>query len=310
MEYVHIPVLAKETIDGLAIKPDGVYVDCTLGGGGHSSLLLEKLGKDGRLIAIDRDEYAITRAKERLDEYGDKVTYVHDNFKNIASIVKKYAPNGVDGIMMDLGVSSFQLDMPEKGFSYQKCGPLDMRMSGEGKSAYDVVNFYTQSELARILFDYGDEKFAQKIASAIVRARQEKPVETTTELAEIIKNAIPAKARQTGHHPAKKSFQSIRIEVNDEIGLLSGAIADAVDALKKDGRIAIISFHSLEDKTVKHALAECAKGCECPPNFPVCVCGKKPKIEIITKSAVEANEKELDENPRSRSAKLRIARKL
>ncbi len=308
-EFKHIPVLANETVSGLSIKPDGIYVDCTLGGGGHSELVASKL-TTGKLIAIDRDEYAIKRASARLAPYGDKITYIHDNFRNIATILSHHAPDGVDGIMMDLGVSSFQLDIPERGFSYQNDAPLDMRMSQSGISAYDVVNGYSEDSLRRILFDYGDEKFAPAIVSRIARARAEKPIETTLELANIIKEAIPAKQRLTGHHPAKKSFQAIRIEVNEEIAILHGAIDDAVSALKTGGRLAVISFHSLEDKTVKHAMADNAKGCDCPPSFPVCVCGKKPKIKIITKNAIEASEEELERDPRSRSAKLRVAEKL
>lgn len=308
-EYIHVPVLADETVDGLAVKPDGIYADFTLGGGGHSSIVVSKL-TSGRLIAIDQDEYAIGRAKERLSEYSDKISYVNDNFKNAKSVLSVLAPDGVDGIMMDLGVSSFQLDIPERGFSYNNDAPLDMRMSGKGMSAYDVVNTYSLESLRKILYEYGDEKFASKIASAIVQRREDKPIETTFELVEIIKNAIPAKAREKGHHPAKKSFQAIRIEVNAELAILHDAICDAVDCLKPGGRLAIISFHSLEDKFVKHALSECAKGCECPPNFPVCVCGKKPKVRIITKNAVEAKEEELLRNPRARSAKLRVAEKL
>lgn len=308
-EYIHIPVLADETVDGLAVKPDGIYADFTLGGGGHSSIVVSKL-TSGRLIAIDQDEYAIGRAKERLSEYSDKISYVNDNFKNAKSVLSVLAPDGVDGIMMDLGVSSFQLDIPERGFSYNNDAPLDMRMSGKGMSAYDVVNTYSLESLRKILYEYGDEKFASKIAAAIVQRREDKPIETTFELVEIIKNAIPAKAREKGHHPAKKSFQAIRIEVNAELAILHDAICDAVDCLKPGGRLAIISFHSLEDKFVKHALSECAKGCECPPNFPVCVCGKKPKVRIITKNAVEAKEEELLRNPRARSAKLRVAEKL
>lgn len=308
-EYKHIPVLANETVDGLAVKKGGVYVDCTLGGGGHSGIVLSKL-EDGKLIAIDQDEYAISRAKEHLSEYSDKVVYVNDNFRNIKTILTEHAPDGVDGIMMDLGVSSFQLDIPERGFSYNNDAPLDMRMSQKGKSAYDVVNTYPESEIRRILFEYGEEKFAPKIASLIVKSREIKPIETTFELVEIIKSAIPAKARETGHHPAKRSFQAIRIEVNDELAILHDAISDAVECLKPGGRLAVISFHSLEDKAVKHAMADNAKGCECPPSFPVCVCGKKPKIKIITKSAISAGEEELENNPRARSAKLRVAEKL
>lgn len=308
-EYKHIPVLANETVDGLAVKKGGVYVDCTLGGGGHSGIVLSKL-ENGKLIAIDQDEYAISRAKEHLSEYSDKVVYVNDNFRNIKTILTEHAPDGVDGIMMDLGVSSFQLDIPERGFSYNNDAPLDMRMSQKGKSAYDVVNTYPESEIRRILFEYGEEKFAPKIASLIVKSREIKPIETTFELVEIIKSAIPAKARETGHHPAKRSFQAIRIEVNDELAILHDAISDAVECLKPGGRLAVISFHSLEDKAVKHAMADNAKGCECPPSFPVCVCGKKPKIKIITKSAISAGEEELENNPRARSAKLRVAEKL
>ena len=308
-EFVHISVLANETIDGLRVKPDGVYVDCTLGGGGHASLVLEKL-KTGRLIAIDQDEYAIGRAKQRLSAYEGKVTYVNDNFRNLKAILETYAPDGVDGVMMDLGVSSFQLDMAERGFSYNNDAPLDMRMSGKGKSAYDVVNTYTEYELRRILRDYGDEKFAQKIAFNIVKEREAKPIETTLELAEIIKNSIPMKAREKGHHPAKKSFQAIRIEVNDELAIINSSITDAVNGLKTGGRLAVISFHSLEDKAVKHAMAENAKGCECPPSFPVCVCGKKPKIKILTKNAITSTDEELENNPRARSAKLRVAEKI
>lgn len=308
-EFKHISVLANETIEALNIKPDGTYVDCTLGGGGHSYLLLEKL-KNGKLIAIDQDEYAITRARKRLENFEDKIVYVHNNFKNLKSIIQEYAPDGVDGIMMDLGVSSFQLDMAERGFSYNNDAPLDMRMSQKGKSAFDVVNYYSENELRRILRDYGDEKFANKIAYNIVKAREIKEIETTLQLSEIIKNSIPMKAREKGHHPAKKSFQAIRIEVNDELSIINGAITDAVESLKPKGRLAVISFHSLEDKAVKHAISENAKGCDCPPSFPICVCGKKPKVAIISKSAIVASDEELEMNPRARSAKLRIAEKI
>lgn len=304
-EFHHIPVLFNETIDSLNIKPDGIYVDCTSGGGGHSSAIAKRLD-GGRLISIDRDPQAIETLKERLLPFGC-VTIVHDNFFNIKNILDSLGVSEVDGILADLGVSSHQLDEPSRGFSFHHDAPLDMRMSLEGLSAAQVVNTLSQSELQRIIFEYGEEKFAPSISRAIVRARGEKPIETTFELSDIIKSAMPAAAKRDGH-PARKTFQSIRIFVNQEISGLGDAVSDMFDCLKPGGRVSVITFHSLEDKTVKHQFASLAKGCTCPKNFPVCVCGNKPKAKLF--KAVSPSEKELSDNMRSRSARLRTAEKL
>lgn len=307
----HIPVLADECINGLNIIPGGVYVDGTLGGGGHSSLICERMGDNGRLIGIDRDTYAIGRAKERLAPYGGMVTYVNDNYCNIKRISETLELDGIDGMLLDLGVSSFQLDDSDRGFSYRYSAPLDMRMSkGEGMSAKDVVNGYSEKELARILFEYGEEKYSRQIASNICKRRAVKEIATTDELVEIIKSSMPPKAlRETGH-PAKRSFQAIRIEVNNELSVISDTVSDAIELLKPGGRLAIITFHSLEDRIVKTAYAKAAQGCTCPRDFPVCVCGNKPKVKIITKKPILPSQEELIRNRRSASAKLRICEKL
>lgn len=303
--FHHIPVLFNETIDSLNIKPDGIYVDCTSGGGGHSAAIARQL-TTGRLISIDRDPQAIATLKERLSGF-DCVTVVHDNFFNIKNILATLGIAGVDGVLADLGVSSHQLDEPSRGFSFHHDAPLDMRMSIEGMSAADAVNNLSQRELQRIIFDYGEEKFAPSISKAIVKAREEKPIETTFELSEIIKSAMPAAARRDGH-PARKTFQAIRIFVNGELDGLGEAVGDMFDCLNQGGRLSVITFHSLEDRIVKQQIAPLAKGCTCPKNFPVCVCGNKPKAKLF--KAVAPSKNELEENSRSRSARLRTAEKL
>lgn len=304
-EFHHIPVLFNETIDSLNIVPGGVYVDCTAGGGGHSSAILERLG-EGRLIAVDRDPEAIATLGARFG--GDpRVTLVHDNFFNIKAILSSLGIEQVNGVLADLGVSSHQLDEPARGFSFHHDAPLDMRMSLEGMSAADAVNDLPQHELQRIIYEYGEEKFAPTISRAIVRAREQKRIETTLELAEIIKSAMPAAAKRDGH-PARRTFQAIRIYINGELDGLSQAVTDMFDCLDKGGRVSIITFHSLEDRIVKQAFAPLAKGCICPRNFPVCVCGRVPQAKVL--KAVAPSEAETAENPRSRSARLRTAEKL
>lgn len=303
--FHHIPVLFNETIESLGIKPDGIYVDCTAGGGGHSSEILRRL-TTGRLIAVDRDPQAISVLTERLG--GDeRVTLVHNNFFNIKLILDSLGIDAVDGVLADLGVSSHQLDDASRGFSFHKDAPLDMRMSLEGASAADAVNKLSQQELTKIISEYGEEKFARNIAGAIVKARAIKPIETTLELSDIISAAVPAAARREGH-PARRTFQALRIYVNGELDGLTKAVEDMFDCLKPGGRVSVISFHSLEDRAVKQAMAPLTKGCTCPKNFPVCVCGKTPKAKVF--KAVAPGEKELEENPRSRSARLRTAEKL
>lgn len=311
--FHHYSVLLHETVDGLNVRADGVYVDCTLGGGGHSEEILKRLtalGGTGFLVAIDRDGEAIKAASERLAPYGDRVRVCRGNFVDAPQILRDLGVEAIDGVTADLGVSSYQLDEPERGFGYMQDAPLDMRMSkGEGLSAYDVVNGYTEKELKRILTDYGEEHFASRIASFLVEAREKKPIETTFELTEIIKNAIPAKARKEGPHPAKRSFQAIRIEVNGELDVIDRTIDGLFPMLHSGGRMAFISFHSLEDRIIKHTFLKYTEGCTCPPDFPVCVCGKQPKATVLTKKPILPSEKELEENPRSRSAKLRILEK-
>lgn len=306
MEFKHVSVLLNECLDALNIKDDGIYVDCTLGGAGHSSHILQRLSKDGLLVGIDQDTDALKAAGERLKEYENK-KLVHNNFHNIDSILEELAIPKVDGILMDLGVSSYQLDEGERGFSYMKDAPLDMRMNREREfSAYDIVNSYSMEDLWRIIRDYGEEKFAKRIAEFIVNRREEKPIETTLELVDIIKAAIPAKARREGPHPAKRTFQAIRIEVNGELEILNKAIEDGVNRLNKGGRMAIITFHSLEDRIVKLKFRDLANPCTCPKEFPICVCGKKPLVKLISRKAIEPSKEEVEENPRSRSAKLRV----
>ena len=310
MEFNHVSVLLNECLEGLNIKENGIYVDGTLGGAGHSSEILKRLSKEGRLIGIDQDTDALKAAKERLKDYSN-VTFVHSNFSNIENVLNNLNIDGVDGILMDLGVSSYQLDEGERGFSYMKDSPLDMRMNRENDfSAYNVVNEYSEEDLYRIIRDYGEEKFAKRIASFIVENRQEKNIETTLELVEIIKNAIPAKARREGPHPAKRTFQAIRIEVNSELSILNKTIEDGVEKLNKGGRMAIITFHSLEDRIVKNKFRDLAVSCRCPKEFPVCVCGEKAKVKIISRKAIEPTKEEVEINPRSRSAKLRVIEKL
>lgn len=303
MEFSHISVLFEETIESLNIKPDGLYVDCTCGGAGHSRAILENL-TCGHLVAIDRDPDAIKVITERIGS-DEKTEIVLDTFDNIKTIL---GGRQADGILADLGVSSFQLDNAERGFSFHNDAFLDMRMSKTGKSAYDVVNGYSEKELADILFKYGEEKFARKIAENIVKTRTASPIETTLQLAEIVKNSYPAKFRRDGH-PARKTFQAIRIEVNDELSMLGGAVQDMFDSLKIGGRLSIITFHSLEDRIVKEKFKEFTVGCTCPKEFPVCVCGKTPKGKIINKG-ITAGEKELNDNNRSRSARLRTIEKI
>ena len=306
MEFKHVSVLLNECLDALNIKDDGIYVDCTLGGAGHSSHILQRLSKDGLLVGIDQDTDALKAAGERLKEYENK-KLVHNNFHNIDSILEELAIPKVDGILMDLGVSSYQLDEGERGFSYMKDAPLDMRMNRDREfSAYDVVNSYSMEDLWRIIRDYGEEKFAKRIAEFIVNRREEKPIETTLELVDIIKASIPAKARREGPHPAKRTFQAIRIEVNGELEILNKAIEDGVNRLNKGGRMAIITFHSLEDRIVKLKFRDLANPCTCPKEFPICVCGKKPLVKLISRKAIEPSKEEVEENPRSRSAKLRV----
>lgn len=310
MEFNHISVLLNECLEGLNIKENGIYVDGTLGGAGHSSEILKRLSNEGRLIGIDQDTDALKAAKERLKNYSN-VTFVHSNFSSIENVLNNLNIDGVDGILMDLGVSSYQLDEGERGFSYMKDAPLDMRMNRDKDfSAYNVINEYSEEDLYRIIRDYGEEKFARRIASFIVENRQEKNIETTLKLVEIIKSAIPAKARREGPHPAKRTFQAIRIEVNSELSILNKTIEDGVGKLNKGGRMAIITFHSLEDRIVKNKFRDLAVSCRCPKEFPVCVCGEKAKVKVISRKAIEPTKEEVDINPRSRSAKLRVIEKL
>ena len=309
-EFHHVSVLLEECIEGLAIKPDGIYVDGTLGGAGHSSRIAAKL-TTGRLIGIDRDNVALEAAAERLRPFEDRVTLVHANFCDMDQALQELGIDKVDGILLDLGVSSPQLDDGQRGFSYMTDAPLDMRMNGEDtRDARQIVNTWSYEELKRILYDYGEERFAPRIAAAICRRREQAPIETTLELVDVIKSAMPASALREKQHPAKRSFQAIRIAVNDELGAVETVMKKAVPLLNPGGRLAVITFHSLEDRIVKNAMAEAAKGCTCPPSFPVCVCGKKPQVRIVTRKPIISGEEELERNPRARSAKLRICEKL
>ena len=309
-EFHHISVLLNECLEGLDIKPEGIYVDGTLGGAGHSSQIAKRL-TTGRLIGIDRDPVALKAAGERLKEFGDRVTLVHSNFCRIAEVLDELDIEAVDGILLDLGVSSPQLDDGQRGFSYMVDAPLDMRMNnGDALTAETIVNTWSYEELRRILFDYGEERYAPQIAAAICRRREEKPIHTTLELVDVIRSAMPAAALREKQHPAKRSFQAIRIAVNDELGAVRQVMDAAIPKLKKGGRLAIITFHSLEDRIVKNAMAEVAKGCTCPPSFPVCVCGKTPEVKLVNRKPITASDEELTENPRSRSAKLRVCEKL
>ena len=309
MEFKHVSVLLSECIEGLAIKPEGIYCDGTVGGAGHSREIAKRLDaqKGGRLIAIDRDPDAVKVAAQRLE--GLPAQVVKGNYSQIDEILDGLGITGVDGILLDLGVSSFQLDNPDRGFSYHTDAALDMRMSREGMSAKDVVNTYSAQQLSKIIFEYGEEKFARSIAAGIVKAREQKPIETTLELADVIKNSVPQKARRD-KNPCKKTFQAIRIEVNSELEHLSLALDKAFDCLNIGGRLCIISFHSLEDRLVKQRFKTFCTGCTCPPDFPVCVCGKTPRGKLITRKPIEADSKELEENNRSHSAKLRIIEKI
>ena len=308
MEFKHIPVLFRESIDALDIKPDGLYADCTAGGGGHSNAILDRLSENGRLVAIDRDPEAIETLTKRF-EGRENVSIVNDNFFNIKSILSQFTDEGADGILADLGVSSHQLDDAARGFSFHADAPLDMRMSMQGMSAADAVNSLSQRELQDIIYKYGEDKFAPRIAAGIVRARAEKPIETTLGLAEIVKSSIPAAARREGGHPARRTFQALRIYVNGELDGLDRAIGDMFDSLKVGGRLAIITFHSLEDRAVKQTFASLCEGCICPPEFPVCVCGRKSRGRLPQKAAAPSKA-ELEENPRSRSARLRVIEKI
>ena len=309
-EFHHVSVLLDECIEGLNIRPDGIYVDGTLGGAGHSSQIAARL-TTGRLIGIDRDPVALKAAGERLAPFGDQVTLVHSNFCEIANVLDNLGIEGVDGILLDLGVSSPQLDDGSRGFSYMVDAPLDMRMnSGDVLTAKEVVNTWSYEELRRILFDYGEERYAPQIAANICRVRETKPIETTLELVDVIRGAMPAAALREKQHPAKRSFQAIRIAVNDELGAVRQVMDAAIPKLNPGGRLAIITFHSLEDRIVKNGMADAAKGCTCPPNFPVCVCGKKPQVKLISRKPIVSGEDELERNPRARSAKLRICEKI
>ena len=306
MEFHHISVLLNECIDNLNITPDGIYVDGTMGGGGHSLEIAKRL-TTGRLICIDQDPNAHEAAGKRLAEYKDRITFVRDNFGNIANILDSLGIEKIDGMLLDIGVSSHQLDEAERGFSYQQDAPLDMRMNPDRPfSAYDVVNGYDEDELDRVIFTYGEERWARRIAQFIVKEREAKPIETTGELVDIIKKAVPKGARKDGPHPAKRTFQAIRIEVNGELEVLQRAIDDVAARLAVGGRLCIITFHSLEDRIVKEAFRKQENPCICPPQFPVCVCGKNPLVRVITRKPILPSKEELEENPRSRSAKLRV----
>ena len=308
--FHHVSVLLQECLDGLHIKPDGIYVDGTLGGAGHSGQIAKRL-TTGRLIGIDRDPVALKAAGERLEPYKNNVTLVHANFCEIAQVLRELEISGVDGVLLDLGVSSPQLDDSARGFSYMADAPLDMRMNNQDTlTAETVVNTWSQEELRRILYTYGEERYAPQIASAICRRREAAPIQTTLELVDIIRSAMPPAALREKQHPAKRSFQAIRIAVNDELGSVEKVMEDAIPLLNPGGRLAVITFHSLEDRIVKTAMTAASKGCTCPPNFPVCVCGKKPQVKLISRKPIIATPEELEVNPRSRSAKLRVCEKL
>lgn len=309
MEFSHISVLLYETVDSLNIKPDGVYVDCTLGGAGHTSLILERLGENGRVIGIDRDDDALRNAEEKIKD--KRLITVKNNFENIKDAVETAGYDRVDGILMDLGVSSHQLDVAERGFSYIKDAPLDMRMDRSASlTAYEVVNTYSENELIRILRDYGEERFASRIAKKICEARNEKPIQNTLELAALVTSAIPQKSRYDNGNPAKRSFQAIRIEVNGELDCIPKAIEEGAELLNVGGRMSIISFHSLEDRLVKNGFQKLERPCTCPSDFPICVCGKKQIAKIITKKPILPSEEEINNNSRSHSAKLRVCEKI
>ena len=309
--FSHISVLLSECIEALNVRDGYTYVDCTTGGGGHSLEIAKLLGPNSRLICFDRDENAIAAAKERLKDYLDKITFINSNFSELDNVIKELNITNLGGVLADLGCSSFQFDCPERGFSYMHDAKLDMRMQIDAPlSAYEVVNEYPESELKRIIYEYGEERFAPRIASAICKRRATSPIETTFELSDVIKGAIPSAARQDGPHPAKRTFQAIRIEVNAELDTIKPMILSAAKHMVSGGRIAVISFHSLEDRPVKLSFKELSQGCTCPRDFPICVCGKKPTIKEITKKPILPSEEELKYNPRSRSAKLRVAEKI
>ena len=310
MEFEHVPVLFNEVMESLDIKPDGIYVDGTVGGGGHSSGICQRLTEGGVLIAVDRDREALAAAEKRLEEYSCEKRFVHANYSDVEAIAEA-AGKKVQGILLDLGVSSYQLDNPERGFSYMQDAPLDMRMDDSDRlTAYDIVNGYSKDELARMIREYGEERWAARIAEFIVRERAEAPIDSTGRLTEIIKAAIPAKARRTGPHPAKRTFQAIRIEVNDELGHLREAVEKLPELLESGGRIAIITFHSLEDRIVKTEFERRLDPCTCPKDFPVCVCGKVADVKRVTRKPIAPSEEETESNPRARSAKLRVLEKL
>ena len=310
MEFSHISVLLNETIDSLSVKPDGVYADGTLGGGGHSLEILKRLSPNGKLIGIDRDTEALEAAKKRLSSF-DNVSFVHSNFSDIKNIISSLGIDSIDGAVIDLGVSSYQLDFSERGFSYMEDAPLDMRMDRTSDfSAYDVINTYSESELTRIFFEYGEERFSKKVASIICEERSKKNIQTTLELVDIIKRAIPERFRQKGSHPAKRVFQAVRIEVNSELDPLKNALNDFFDCLKPGGRLAVISFHSLEDRIVKKTFQSFLGNCTCPKDFPICVCGKKARGRLITVKPILPTDEEISYNKRSKSAKLRVCEKL
>ena len=309
--FSHKSVLLFECIEALNIRNGYTYVDCTTGGGGHSLEIAKRMGPDSRLICFDRDKSAIAAASKRLEQFSDRITFINDNFSSLGQVLDELNINNLGGVLADLGCSSYQFDSPERGFSYMHDAAIDMRMDTDASlSAYKVVNEYAENDLKRIIYEYGEERFAPRIASAICRARADKPIETTHQLSDIIKSAIPAAARADGPHPAKRTFQAIRIEVNGELDVISPVINAAATRMVTGGRIAIISFHSLEDRLVKQSYKELASGCTCPRDFPVCICGKKPVIKEVSKKPILPSEEELLENPRSRSAKLRIAEKL
>ena len=311
MNFHHVSVLFKETIDALAIQGNGVYIDATLGGGGHTYGICEKLGANGKVLGIDQDINAVNAATKRLEAFKDKVIVVNDNFKNIKHILEQLSIVSIDGVVMDLGVSSHQLDAGERGFSYQQDAPLDMRMDRRNTlTACHVVNEYSEDEIRAIIHEYGEEKWAKRIAKFIIEERKVRTIAKTGELVEIIKRAIPAAARREGPHPAKRTFQAIRIEVNNELGILKNAIKDFVDVLRTGGRMAVITFHSLEDRIVKQTFKELGRGCKCPPKFPVCVCGGQPVVNVMNRKPVVSSDEELKDNPRARSAKLRLIEKL
>lgn len=309
-DFRHYSVMLTETVDGLNVKPDGIYVDCTLGGGGHAFEVLSRMNNKGRYIGIDQDSDAIVAASRRLERFSERLTVIRSNYEDIAEVTERLGIKKVNGILLDLGVSSWQLDSAERGFSYKQEAPLDMRMDQRmNKTAYDIVNGYSKEELYRVIRDYGEDRFAGNIAKHITEAREERPIKTTTELAEIVKAAIPAKFRSGKGHPAKQTFQAIRIELNRELEVLENTLDTMVELLESEGRLCIITFHSLEDRIVKNAFRRFENPCTCPPDFPVCICGAKSRGKVITGKPIVPSEKEINENPRSKSAKLRIFEK-